>query len=88
MRGDLWNVFRMLLERRSIYCHDIDPVVKILPESAVRYHLLEILVSGKYQTRTQGDEPITTQPAEFTLLKDPQELYLRGEAEFTYFIEE
>src|ERR1700733_2249839 len=88
MLGDFRDVFRMLLERRSINPHYIDAVVKILPEGAVSDHLLEVLVGGKYQACTQRDEFVAAHAAELALLENAQELDLRREGEFADFVEE
>src|ERR1700722_2732721 len=88
MLGDLRNVFRMLLERRSINPHYIDAVVKILPERALSDHLLKVLVGSKNQACPQWDEPVTAYAAEFALLENTQKFDLCRQGELADFIEE
>src|SRR5580704_19280719 len=88
MARDQGDVFRPLLKLRRINAHHVDAVKKILTEFAFRDQLAQVLVSGEDEARAQGDELIRAEAAEFHLLQDAQELYLREHAEIADFIEE
>ncbi len=77
-----------LLKLRRIDAHHVDAVKKILAEFAFRDQLAEILVSGEDEARAQGDEFIRAEAAEFHLLQNAEEFYLREHAQIADFIEE
>src|ERR1700722_8802873 len=88
MARDEGNVFRPLLKLRRINTHHVDAVKKILTEFAFRDQLAQVLVSCEDEARAQGDELIRTEAAEFHLLQNAEELYLREHAQIADFVEE
>src|ERR1700721_3062327 len=88
MACDQRDVFRPLLKLRRINAHYIDAVKKILTKFAFRDQLAQVLVRSEDEAGAQWDELIRAGAAEFHLLQNAEELYLREHAQIADFIEE
>src|ERR1035438_4536726 len=86
--GHRQNILGPLAQRRDDELDYVQPIVKILPESAFSDGLTQILIGGRYDAYIDTDVAQAPQAPEALLFQDAQKLGLQRERDLTDFVEE
>src|ERR1051326_8759500 len=88
MRGKQRNVFTAFGKRRYLQWKNIQAVKQILPERSFFDFLPKIPVGSGNDPHIHLDDSVSTEPLDFSLLKDPQKIRLHIERKLTNFVKE
>src|SRR6478609_3016931 len=87
MASEKHCVARPFGERGDLY-HDLrEPVVKVLAETSVRGHRVEILVGRAHDASVDGDRLTPTNSFDHALLKEAQQLDLKRQRDVADLVE-
>ncbi len=81
------HVILVIAERRHVNVKNIKPIIKIVPQFAPRDRFLGNFVGGGKDTNIDGGFYFAAETTEFAILKDPQQLGLRGHRHFANLVE-
>ncbi len=87
MADEQRNIIRPGPQGRQRDHHDIEPVVKILPEGTGLDHLFEVPVAGRDQAHIHRNRFDAAHPQKRALFDETQQLDLHAERHFADFIE-
>src|SRR5216684_1088076 len=82
------NIFTPFPQWRQIDRYDIQPIIKVLSEGPIFYHLFEIRTGGRDNTHVDLDGTVATNPLELPLLQYAQQFDLERNRHVADFIEE
>src|SRR5262249_37115515 len=88
MHRELRDILDSLPERRQLNRKDAEPVIQILPESAVRHLLGEIAIRGGHDSHGDMASPLLTDTLEPSFLNRAKQLALQLQRNFADFVEE
>ena len=79
---------RALAERRELQGDDVEAVVEVLAEVALRDALLEVAVRGGDDAHVDLERLVAADALERPLLQEAQQLHLRGQGDLAHLVEE
>src|SRR5713226_597750 len=82
------NIFTPFSQWRQIDRYDIQPIIKVLSEGPIFYHLFEIRTCGRDNTHVDLDGTVAANPLELPLLQYAQQFDLKRCRHVADFIEE
>src|SRR5262249_47882014 len=85
--GEQEDVLAAFAQRRDPDVEDVNAVVQVLSEYALRNRAEQILIGRGDQTRVHLDGPHATEAKKIALLQDTQELRLRHQRHFRDLVE-
>src|SRR5438128_1953231 len=88
MLGQPWDILPALAKRREPKAHDVQSVVKILPEASALHRFFEVAISRRDDPDVDPDGLGAADALELVLLEDAQELRLQRLADVAYLVEE
>ena len=81
------HVFAAVSQWRNMHREDMQPIVKLGPESVVLHHGLQIPVRSSHQPGVRADRAAAANAFEFLVLDRAQQLRLEFERHFADFVE-
>src|SRR2546427_5201274 len=76
-----------LTQRRDTNLHDVEAIVEVLPELTTGKRLLEVAIGRGHDPDVDVDHAVASDPGEAEVLKDMQELRLKGEGKIGDLVE-
>ena len=80
------NILTTITKRRDMDWEHVETIKKIFTKRLLLDCVLEFKIGGSHNSDIDIDIPVTPQPANFTILEDPEQLDLKVRIHLTNFI--